>query len=196
MKLKMAKNSLFAVLLRSRWWVSAGIAAAFALLAWVLLPADFRIAGVLGCFPFVVIAVMAAWRQRNVPSAARIEATAQAVGAMAWPAFSALLEQAFRRDGYAVQPRSGAADFTLERNGRRMLVSARRWKSARAGLEPLRELQVARDAAEAPDALFIALGTLSEQAVAFAAEQRIAVWQAAEIAQALRGLPLPSAAAR
>ena len=190
MPLKMAKNSLFAVLLRKPWWVSASVAAVFVLLAWALLPADFRIAGALGCFPFVAIAGMAAWRQRHAPSAKRIAETVQATGTMAWPAFSALLEQAFRRDGYTVQPRSGGADFTLERQGRRMLVSARRWKSARAGVEPLRELQAAREAAEAPDALFIGLGELSEQAAAYAAAQRIAVWQAAELAQALRGLPL------
>jgi restriction system protein len=196
MKLKMAKNSLFAVLLRSRWWVSAAIAAAFALLAWVLLPPDYRIAGVLGCFPFVVIAAMAAWRQRHAPSAARVAATAQAAGAMAWPAFAALLEQAFQRDGWRVQRRSGAADFELERQGRRMLVSARRWKSARAGLEPLRELQAARAADDITDALFIGLGEVSEQAAAYAAAQRIAVWQAAKLAQTLRGLPLTPAAGR
>ena len=57
-------------------------------------------------------------------------------------------------------------------------------------MDPLRELQAAREAAEAPETLFIGLGELSEQAAAYAAAQRIAVWQAAELAQALRGLPL------
>lgn len=192
MKLQMAKNSLFAILLRSPWWISLAIAAVLSTVAWVLLPADWRIAGALSSFPFVVIAVMAAWRQRDLPSAARIEQTVASVSALAWPAFADLLEQAFRRDGHAVERRSGAADFTLERKGRTMLVSARRWKAARTGLEPLRELQAARDAAEAPDALFIGLGELSEQAVSYAAEHRIAVWQAAELAQALRGLSLPA----
>lgn len=199
MKLKMAKNSLFAILLRSPWWASAGIAAGLGLLAWVLLPQDYRVAGALGSFPFVVIAAMAAWRQRHAPSAERVTQTAQAAGAMAWPAFSALLEQAFQRDGHTVSRRGGAADFELERKGRRMLVSARRWKSARTGLEPLRELQAAREAAAAEnpaDALYIGLGELSEQAVAFAAEHQIAVWQAAELAQALRGLDLKAAAPR
>ncbi len=186
----MAKNSRFAVLLRSPWWASAAIAAALALLAWTLLPRDYRAAGALGCFPFVVIAGMAAWRQRQAPSAARVAQTVAAISAMPWPAFSALLEQAFQRDGHTVQRRGGAADFELERKGRRMVVSARRWKSARTGLEPLRELQVARDAAAAPDALYIGLGELSGQAAAFAAEQRIAVWHGTELALALRGMAL------
>jgi len=187
----MAQNSLFAILLRSHWWISAAIAAVLSLLAWVLLPTDYRIAGALSSFPFVVIAGMSAWRQRDAPSAARIEQTAQAVGSMAWPAFADLLEQAFRRDGYSVQRRSGSiVDFELERKGRTMLVSAKRWKSARTGLEPLRELQAARDASEAPDALWIGLGALTDTARPFAAEHRIAVWQLSELAQALRGLPL------
>ncbi len=191
MKLRMARNSLFAILLRSPWWISAAIAAGFALVAFALLPPDWRVAGALGGFPFVVIAGMAAWRQRHAPGAARVAQVAQAVGAMAWPAFATRLEQAFARDGWTVRRRDGAADFALERQGRRMLVAARRWKSARTGVEPLRALQAAREAAGAPDALYIAFGELTDSAVPFASQQRIAVWGAAEMAQALRGL-LPS----
>jgi restriction system protein len=192
-KLQMAQNSLFAILLRSPWWISLAIAAAMSTAAWVLLPAAWRVAGALASFPFVVIAGMAAWRQRHAPSAARIEQTVASVSALAWPAFAELLEQAYKRDGHVAQRRGGAADFALERKGRTMLVSARRWKAARTGLEPLRELQAAREAAEAPDALYICLGELSEQAIAYAAQHRIAVWQANELAQALRGLTLPPA---
>ncbi|KNZ32033.1 MAG: restriction endonuclease [Methylibium sp. NZG] len=191
MKFKMSENSLFAILLRSHWWISVAIAGVLSLLAWVLLPEAYRIAGALSSFPFIVIAAMSAWRRRDAPSNARIEQTAQAINGMAWPAFADLLEQAFRRDGYTVRRRTGSiVDFELERKGRTMLVSAKRWKSARAGLEPLRELQAARDASEAPDALWIGLGALTDTARPFAAEHRIAVWQLAELAQALRGLPL------
>ena len=56
------------------------------------------------------------------------------------------------------------------------------------GLDALRTLQMAREAADAPDALYIGLGELSEQAKAYAAEHRIAVWQAAELAQSLRAV--------
>ena len=186
----MAKNSLFAILLRSPWWVSFGIALLLGLLALALLPERFRVVGALSGLPFVVIGVIAARRQWHLPSAARVAQTQQALAAMAWPAFAGLLEQAFQRDGYAVQRgKTAGVDFELERQGQRMLVSARRWKSAQTGLEPLRALQAAREASDAADALFIGLGPVSDSARPFASEHRIAVWQAAELAHALRGLP-------
>lgn len=184
----MAKNSLFAVLLRSPWWVSFAIAAALALLAAALLPAEYRVVGALSTLPFVVIGVVAARRQWRLPSAAQVARTTQAVSVMAWPEFAKRLEDTFRRDGYTVQRGAAApVDFELERSGRRMLVCARRWKSARIGLEVLRALQSAREAGEAPDALCICLGELTDNARPFAAEHRIAVWQSAELAQALHG---------
>ena len=147
MKLRMAKNSLFAVLLRSPWWISVVIALALGLLSFALLPEQLRVVGALSALPFVVIGVMAARRQWHLPSTARVAETHSALAAMAWPEFAALLEQSFRRDGYTVEPGGAAAvDFTLERKGRRMLVCARRWKSARTGLEALRALQAAREA--------------------------------------------------
>lgn len=195
MKLRMARNSLFATLLRSPWWVSVVVAAVVALLAAALLPAGYRAVGVLSALPFAVIGAVAAWRQRGMPSKAQVAQAAATVGSMSWPQFAAVLEQAFRRDGYAVRRgNTGAFDFELEREGRTMLVAARRWKSARTGLEVLRALQAARDHMQAADALLIGLGEFTDTARPYAVEHRIAVWQAAELAQALRGLPPPAAA--
>jgi len=187
----MAPNSLFAILLRSPWWISVAIAVALGLVAAALLPEGWRVTGALSGLPFAVIGAIAARRQWRLPSAARVAQTQQALSTMPWPAFAALLEQAFRRDGYAVQAGTTAAvDFELTRQGRRTLVSARRWKSARTGQEALRGLQAAREAADAQDALYIGLGELSDSARPFVARHGISVWQAAELAQALRGLPL------
>jgi restriction system protein len=197
MKLKMARNSLFAILLRSPWWISVAIAVVMGLIGAALLPERFRVIGALSGLPFGVIGAIAARRQWQLPSAARVAQTQQALATMAWPAFAALLEQAFRRDGYTVQRgQTAAVDFELARQGRCMLVSARRWKSARTGEDALRALQAARDAAEASDALYIGLGELSDNARPFAARHGIAVWQAPELAQALHGLPLGDAPGR
>jgi restriction system protein len=50
LKFRMARNSLFAVLLRSRWWISAAIALALALLGLAVLAEPFRSLAILsGC---------------------------------------------------------------------------------------------------------------------------------------------------
>ena len=193
----MAKNSLFSILLRSRWWISLLIALGMGGVGYTLLPESVRVVGALSGGPFVVIAVMAALRQRHLPSAARVADTQQALATMTWPAFAALLERAFERDGYTVQRgRKEPVDFELERQGRCTLVSARRWKSARTGQEALRPLLAAREAADAEQAIHIGLGPVSDSARAYATEHRITLWQLADLAQALRGLPLTPPASR
>ena len=193
----MAKNSLFAVLLRSPWWISAAIAASLALLGLAALPDPFRILAMLSGVPFVAIAAVAAWRRSRLPSTARVAETREALATMPWPAFADLLEQSFRREGYTVErSRTAGVDFALDRNGRSTLVCARRWKSARTGVEALRALQAARDAADQPDGLYIGMGPLTDAAAPFAATHGIAVWSVDELARALRGLPLRDASMR
>ena len=190
MKLNLPKNSLFGVLLRAPWWISLLVAVLLGLAAAAALPDTLKAVGALSGMPFLVIALLAAWRQRGRPSAARIEQTRQAVAAMAWPGFAKLLEEAFRRDGYTVQRDVAGADFLLTLKGRSTVVSARRWKGARTGLDPLRALQAARDETGASEAIYIGLGELTDTALAFARQHQLSVWQAAELAQALRGMPL------
>jgi restriction system protein len=188
MAFTLPKNSLFAVLLRSRWWVSLSVGVVLGVVATALLPDAYRGVGPLTGAPFFVIAALAAWRQRHAPSDAELARTQESLTRAAWPAFADALHAAFERDGWRVERGTGEpVDFVLERKGRQMVVAARRWKSARVGLEALRALQAAREAREAPDALLIALGELTDTARPYAAQHRIAVWQASEIAQALRG---------
>ena len=182
----MAENSLFAVLLRSPWWASMAIAGVLALLAAALLPASYRLVGVVSALPFVVIGALAARRQWRLPSAAQAAQTLQAVARMSWSEFAPRLEDALQRQGYTVRRGSGAVvDFELERQGRRTLVSARRWKSARIGLEALRALQAEREKADATDALYVCLGELTDSARPYAVERGITVWQATDLARVL-----------
>ena len=75
MKFRMAKNSLFAVLLRSPWWISAAIAAALVLLGLAVLSDPFRVLAILSGVPFAVIGAVAARRQWHLPSTARVSET-------------------------------------------------------------------------------------------------------------------------
>lgn len=189
MKLKMAENSLFAILLRSPWWMSIGIAAGIAVVARLLLPEQYAIAGALGGIPFIVVGAIAAWRQLRAPSTARVTATLDAIGAMSWRDFASALEAAFRRDGYAVTRLPGPqVDFELVKASRTSLVSCKRWKAASTGVEPLRELHRAREAREAQESIYVAVGGITDNARRFATEHRIRVVAGAELAQMLPGL--------
>ncbi len=182
----MSKNSLFAHLLRSPWWVSFAIAAVLALLARFILPENYAVYAFSFTIPFVIIGAMAAWQQRNTPSSAQVTSTLDAIAVMSWRDFSALIEQAYQRDGYQVTRTSGAADFTLVKAGRTSLLSCKRWKAANHGLEPLRELKAARQAQGAREAIYVAAGNVSDNARRFAVDHGIVLVQGPELARLLR----------
>ncbi len=183
----MAEKSLFAILLRSPWWISFAIALAFGLAAKALLPAEYFVFGALGGFSFVVIGVIAAWKQFTAPSTAHVEGTLALLGAMSWRDFSAAIEQAFARQGYAVQRLDGgAADFSLVKAGRTTLLSCKRWKAARLGVESFQNLQAALSADAADGGLYITILEITDKARQFAAIHQIRVIQGAELAQLLK----------
>ena len=187
MKLKMAKNSLFAVLLRSPWWVSVGVAVLTAGVAAAVLPPAYVPYGMFGAMPFVVTAAITGWRRLHSPSDAQVEATLASAAAMPWPAFSDALERAWRRDGHGVERLArGGADFALTKAGRTTLVGCKRWKAARTGIEPLRELHAAQLACEAAQSIYVSNGELSDNARQFAADNGIQVLQGSELARLLR----------
>src|SRR5512133_708006 len=192
MKFKMAPNSLFAVLLRSPWWISLAIGALIVVVALTQLPQPYRIAAAMGALPFAGIAVAAMWRQLRLPSAHRSQEVLDAISAMGWAQFSPLLAQGFERDGYRVEPTQGAADFALTRDGRTMLVAARRWKAARHGEDALQALHKAAQSRDASGCLYVALGELSDNAQAFATRNGIELMQAAGLARLLQHAKLPA----
>ena len=74
----------------------------------------------------------------------------------------------------------------MTKSGRVTLVSARRWKVARAGVEPLRELEAALRAREAQDCVYVAAGEVTGNATAYAAQNGIRLLQGAELVELLR----------
>jgi len=182
------------VLLRSPWWISFAVAAGVFMVAqWIFarfsMPELYAYAVPL---PFVVIGAYAAWQQLRAPSAEQLAKTLESLRAQSWDRFSAALEQAFRRDGYEVSRLGIAgADFELRKAGRTSLVGCKRWKVARAGVEPLRDLDAARLAREAHDCIYVAAGEITDNARAFASEKNIRLLQGAELAKLLPGTAAP-----
>jgi restriction system protein len=186
-KFKMAEKSLFAVLLRSPWWISFLVVGLMVLAARVLLPAEYFVVGALSGFPIFVVGCVAAWRQLQAPHPARVAVMMDAIACMPWRSFADALVTAWTRAGYTVARVEGAkpgpADLVLTQGGKTTLVSARRWKAATHGVEPLRELHAAMQAQEAAAAIYVAShGQLSDNARIFARDHGITVLQGDAVA--------------
>jgi restriction system protein len=190
MKLEMHPNSLFAVLLRSPWWVSIGIAVALFALARMLL-ARFEqpdLYGFMVALPFAVIGCYAAWQRLRAPSAKKIAGRLEALRAMGWEEFAAAVEAAYRKEGYAVERVPGAqADFELAKGGRTALLACKRWKASRTGVEPLKALHAAAKSRGANDCIYFSTGEVSDPARAFASRHDIRLLEGAELAAKLSG---------
>lgn len=185
----MSENSLFALLLRSPWWISFVLVACVALISKALLPSEYFIYGALGGFPIFVVGCIAAWRQLRAPSAAKVQTMLDQTQAMPWAKFSQALTRAWAGQGYGVNaPSKGAVDLRLTRNGQTTLVSAKRWKAATHGVEPLRELYSAMQAENAQGGIYVAgQGTVSETAALFARDHGITILQGPALAVLLLG---------
>ena len=188
MNFKMSPNSLFAILLRSPWWISVLIAAVLAVLARVVLPQEYWVLGATSALPFLVIAVVAAYQQRGRLSQAQVDSITAEVAALSWPQFSARLEAAFIRDGYTVAKLPGgvAADFLVTQRGVETLVLAKRWKATATGVETLEQLQALKLRREAGACMLVTIGTASAAALAYAQTQGVQVLQGQSLAQLLR----------
>lgn len=184
MKFKMSDKSLFALLLRSPWWISFVIAAVLGAVASALLPQAVSGVGMFMGFPFVVIGTLAAWRQCQAPKPAHVAQALQRCAAMSWNEFADAIEQAYARQGYAVtRLNQAAADFSLEKQGKLTVLSCKRWKAASHGVGVLTDLEALRQSMGAQDASYIALGSVSENASRFAKEQGIYLMPELELAK-------------
>ena len=188
MKWKVNENSLFAILLRSSWWISFVIAGTVTAVAIALLPEAYRIFGIVTGLPFLVIGCIAAWKQLQAPSRSRIDNTLAAVRAMSWAEFSRAIEAAYRRQGYGVSAVSGtAANFEITKEGRTALVNCKRWKVAHTGVEALRDLHAMKEARSAHECIYVAAGEFTDNARAFAIKHAIKLVGGPELARLLPG---------
>ncbi|WP_260673999.1 restriction endonuclease [Comamonas aquatica] len=187
MKFKMAENSLFAILLRSRWWVSFTVGAGWALLAAALVPQPYKMVAILGSLPFWALGFVAFVRQYDQPTPAQQRALLESAAQQNWNEFAQHLERAWTTEGYSVaRCKDAAADFVLQRNGKTTLVLAKRWKAGTHGVEPLRALHQAMTAHNAQECAYVCIAPLQDTAQRFADAQQIAILQGLTLATLLQ----------
>lgn len=181
---KLPENSLFAILMRKDWWVSALCALATYALVQNFMPWGYALFATL---PFTVITLMVIWKRIRVPSGARLERALEKIRGLSWEEFALKLEAAFRAEGFNVQRIKGAAaDFELEQLGYVTLVSARRWKVARTGVEPIKELVEYGEKRDARQCRYVAAGEVTGQARAYAKEQGVTLVEGVELVKRVR----------
>jgi restriction system protein len=180
----MARESLFSILSRQPWWVSAIVAAAlFGITELVYPPVAFFVA-----LPFLVVAAYFGYRQVRGTAPVNVDAKLAALRDMSWENFSLVVSEAYRRRGYAVSEAKDAAyDFVLQKGGRTTLVSCRRWKASSVGAAPVEALARAVARNDAYNGICIAAGQFSPNARASVAGQPITLLDGAELV-ALVGL--------
>lgn len=185
--LKMAPNSLFAILLRSPWWISLLIAVLIVAGAQALLEGPWTLVFAAPAFPFLVIAAMAAWRQLRQPSPDRQRRMLDELGALPWPRVAALLSAAFEHEGSRCELlKDAAVDFRLSKGSTTTLVQARRWKAAMLGADSLRELLEARERLGAQEVAVVFVGKPSDAAAALIKKHGIRLLGPAELAVLIR----------
>ena len=147
-----------------------------ALLAAALVPQPYKIFAILGSLPFWAVGFVAFVRQFDQPTPLQQQALLADAASKNWNDFSEHLERAWRVEGYEVaRSPDAAADFVLKKNGQTTLVSAKRWKAATHGIEPLRALHQAMQAQSADKCAYVCLAPLQDTAQRFADAQQIAV---------------------
>ena len=174
MKFKMSEKSLFAILLRSPWWVSFVLVAIIATSAFQFLPQAYKAVGMLFSFPFVVIGCIAAWKQKNVPNKQQSEKILEKISILNWKDFSTLLEKIYTQQDYQVKRIDlEYADFSITKKGVTTLIFAKRWKAATIGIDYLNGLNKARQQLDASHAVCINLSVQSLSTLAYAKETRV-----------------------
>lgn len=187
MKFQMAENSLFAILLRSPWWISFVVVLVFAAGSAALLPPQYVVFGLMGALPFVVIGTIAAYRQLRAPSEKQVDQTLQQLAAMPWRTFCETLEQAYAAKGYQVKRLDGGtADLELHKGGQTTLVAARRWKAGSHGVESLRALDRERQSKDASHCVYVTLAALGGTTRRFAEKQAIDMLNGVALVQLLQ----------
>ena len=183
MAFKMAKGSLFAVLLRSPWWYSVLIGLFFIAISMVVVGGQYVVLGLTGALPFFGIGAVAGYKQSKLPSPKRVLEVVEQSKKMPASQIAAKIAEGYIQANFQSAPFKGnAADIELTRGSKKLLLSSKRFKAANAGIDPFKQLVAAGENAEATGYLFVALGEISVSARSYADQNSIEIIQAERLA--------------
>jgi restriction system protein len=151
-------ESVLNLLVECPWWVSVVVSgAAYLFLKFIPPSIDFGSTmanafakGISGVAPFVAlfllipapISALNSWRKRRLVDNQK---GIDSIRALGWREFEQLVGEAYRRQGYAVTENIAAGpdegiDLVLKKDGGLVLVQCKQWRSAKVGVNIVREL--------------------------------------------------------
>jgi len=188
MAFKMAQGSVFAVLLRSPWWYSVLIALLMVSISVLVAGSRYIILGFAAAVPFIGIACVVVYRQYQLPSHKRILEVVESARKLSAKQLAMKIADSYEKQNFDITPFKGdAADLELERGRHKLLLCCKRFKAANTGVEPLKQLVASGQKIEASGYLYVALGTVTENARRYATENDIELVQAATLAEFFDG---------
>jgi restriction system protein len=164
------------------WWASVIVAVVvYAAIRWLLpaLGGSNNVLRALGealrdkawmfAAPFVVVAGVAAWNSRFRRRLLDTQSGVESLRALTWQNFERLVGEACRRQGFLVEEVGGSApdggvDLVLHRQGRKVLVQCKRWRSAQVGVALVRAFFGVIVAEKAERGIFVTTGTFTHDA--------------------------------
>lgn len=188
MKFKMAKGSLFAVLLRSPWWYSVLIGLLFILIILAVTDAKYVILSIIVPIPFFLIGGYAGFKQWQQPSQKRVLEVSEQARKMSAVSISEKIAANYIKSGYQSSTFKGNdADLEFVRGHQKLLLCSKRFKAANTGIEPLKRLVAAGEAIEARGYLYLTLGEVSASAYNYAEENSIEIIESNRLAMLFDG---------
>lgn len=121
------------------------------------------------------------------------QTSAESLRELSWLEFERLLAEAFRREGYAVEPGGGSApdggvDLRLFREGRLVLVQCKHWKVWKVGVKIVRELRGVVSSEGADGGIVVTSGKFTAEAVDFARTSGIRLVDGEELLLMIRAV--------
>jgi len=188
MAFKMAKGSLFAILLRSTWWYSVVIGLIIFAACLAITDAKYLILSFTAGLPFFAIGSYAGFKQFQQPSTKQVlKVTEQAKKIQAAGVAQKIAANYIKR-GYAANTFKGnGADLELVRGHQKLLICSKRFKAANTGIAPLKTLVAEGNKIDATGYLYVALGEVTDTARDYAQQNSIELVEASRLATFFSG---------
>jgi restriction system protein len=179
------KRSILHELLQSPWWISAILAIAIYVGLGFIIPgfeiSNMFLGGIAKAAPALApiialglgfIALFSTLLTLNCRRLLDSQSSIEEIRNLDWREFEQLVGEAYRRKGYTVIERGlngpdGGVDLELHRGTQKTLVQCKHWKTWKVGVSPIRELLGVKVSEGASDAIFVASGQYTRDALEF-----------------------------